>query len=88
MLFSHLQEASLSDPHAWLEQLMRKDKAVGEQRVWTAVEASRHCGHSSTATSLSCEKFGFVGTASHHVCHAPELAMSLHDLQQPLHHAV
>lgn len=30
-LFSHLQEASLSDPHAWLEQLMRKDKALGEQ---------------------------------------------------------
>uniref|UniRef100_A0A383WFK0 Uncharacterized protein n=1 Tax=Tetradesmus obliquus TaxID=3088 RepID=A0A383WFK0_TETOB len=27
-LFSHLQEASLSDPHAWLEQLMRKDKAL------------------------------------------------------------
>ncbi|KAF6260113.1 kinase-like domain-containing protein [Scenedesmus sp. NREL 46B-D3] len=28
VLFSHLQEASLSDSHAWLEQLMRKDKAL------------------------------------------------------------
>jgi hypothetical protein len=32
VLFSHLQEASLSDSHVWLEQLMRKDKALGEQK--------------------------------------------------------
>jgi hypothetical protein len=31
VLFSHLQETSLSDSHAWLEQLMRKDKALGKQ---------------------------------------------------------
>jgi hypothetical protein len=37
-LFSHLQEASLSDPHAWLELLMRKDKALGEQQQ----QQSRH----------------------------------------------
>lgn len=28
-LFSHLQDVPLNDPDQWLEQLMRKDKALG-----------------------------------------------------------
>lgn len=29
-LFSHLQDTPVSDPDQWLEQLMRKDKALGK----------------------------------------------------------